>query len=415
MGAKWLFELRFSHQSSLYFDIEVTPKTPTFHTATVASNLRKQPNQSIIMKKQILTFLFAIIGFTVFSQNSTWLFDKKIKNVSFLGEGIDSYDRKTKELLPDPTSECNSITVKIDTVQIKNSSITEFQYKSRDFFTKFFSTKPIRITDVKMYNPIEYTLDYSTVKNMPRNEYFVYSGQSADSLEFKFSFQRKTDVDIKETLNTITSILTTTGVDVSMATEFIPLFDEAKIESLDSLRYKYVIKDPNALYRVQVIKKKNTKFDPSGDDYRLYFPSLTSSKLNIQDTQILQYATPMAVTQKEKPRFGWYKLNKQANNAYNLKLDKENGELRLGVEFIDGTVKNAYFKPKMNGSKRYWQETILVNSFRNGKVRKLVYVSIFAEQISADEVKITNKITTDGRESKVSYMSYPEIKLKYLK
>ncbi|AFU68121.1 hypothetical protein P700755_001165 [Psychroflexus torquis ATCC 700755] len=368
------------------------------------------------MKKQILTILFVMIGFSVFSQNSTWLFDKKVKTVNFLGDGIDKYDRKNKELLTDPTSECNSIPVKIDTVQIKNSNITEFQYKSRDFFTKFFNTKSIRITDVKMYNPIEYTLDYNTVKNMPRNEYFVYSGQSADSLEFKFSFARKTEVDIDETLNTITSILTTTGLDMSMATEFIPLFDESRIESLDSLIYKYIIKDPNALFRVQVIKKKNTKFDPSGDDYRLYFPSLTSSKINIKDTQVLKFATPMAITQKEKPRFGWYKLGKTSNNAYNLKLDKEkNGELRLGVEFIDGTVKNTYFRPKMNGEKRYWQETILVNTFRTGRVRKLVYVSIFAEQISTDEVKVTNKITTNGIESKVSYMSYPEIKLKYLK
>ena len=33
LGARWLFELRFSHQSSLYLDSEVAPKTPTFHTA----------------------------------------------------------------------------------------------------------------------------------------------------------------------------------------------------------------------------------------------------------------------------------------------------------------------------------------------------------------------------------------------
>jgi hypothetical protein len=35
LGAKWLFEHQFSHQSSLYLDSEVAPKSPTFHTATV--------------------------------------------------------------------------------------------------------------------------------------------------------------------------------------------------------------------------------------------------------------------------------------------------------------------------------------------------------------------------------------------
>ena len=33
LGAKWLFEPRFSHQSSLYLDSKVAPKSPTFHTA----------------------------------------------------------------------------------------------------------------------------------------------------------------------------------------------------------------------------------------------------------------------------------------------------------------------------------------------------------------------------------------------
>ena len=33
LGVKWLFEHRFSHQSSLYLDSEVASKSPTFHTA----------------------------------------------------------------------------------------------------------------------------------------------------------------------------------------------------------------------------------------------------------------------------------------------------------------------------------------------------------------------------------------------
>jgi len=34
LGAKWLFDFWFSHQSSLYLASEVTPKPPTFHTAS---------------------------------------------------------------------------------------------------------------------------------------------------------------------------------------------------------------------------------------------------------------------------------------------------------------------------------------------------------------------------------------------
>ena len=57
----------------------------------------------------------------------------------------------------------------------------------------------------------------------------------------------------------------------------------------------------------------------------------------------------------------------------------------------------------------------MIYSFKNSNVRKLVYVSIFAEQISPTQVRVINKLTTNGVEAKVTYMSYPEIKLKYLK
>lgn len=44
LGAKWLFEPRFSHQSSLYLDSKVAPNSPTFHTA--------KPLQAILTKKK---------------------------------------------------------------------------------------------------------------------------------------------------------------------------------------------------------------------------------------------------------------------------------------------------------------------------------------------------------------------------
>jgi len=42
LGAKWLFDFWFSHQSSLYLASEVTPKPPTFHTASRCRQVEKQ-------------------------------------------------------------------------------------------------------------------------------------------------------------------------------------------------------------------------------------------------------------------------------------------------------------------------------------------------------------------------------------
>jgi len=49
LGAYWLFEPQFSHQSLLYLDSEVTPKSPTFHTANrynLVGTLNTHPLQS---------------------------------------------------------------------------------------------------------------------------------------------------------------------------------------------------------------------------------------------------------------------------------------------------------------------------------------------------------------------------------
>ena len=42
LGAKWLFELCVSHQSSLYLDRKVAPKSPAFHTAIVVCKGKKR-------------------------------------------------------------------------------------------------------------------------------------------------------------------------------------------------------------------------------------------------------------------------------------------------------------------------------------------------------------------------------------
>jgi hypothetical protein len=50
LGAKWLFELRFSHQSSLYLDSVVAPKSPTFHTAKRYKQAEEKTSDRMKMK-----------------------------------------------------------------------------------------------------------------------------------------------------------------------------------------------------------------------------------------------------------------------------------------------------------------------------------------------------------------------------
>lgn len=42
LGSQWFFELWFSHQSSLYLDSEVTPKSPTILYRKPLPNMQKK-------------------------------------------------------------------------------------------------------------------------------------------------------------------------------------------------------------------------------------------------------------------------------------------------------------------------------------------------------------------------------------
>ncbi len=46
LGVKWLFEPQFSHQSLLYLDSVVAPKSPTFHTANRYAQYKKHDDNN---------------------------------------------------------------------------------------------------------------------------------------------------------------------------------------------------------------------------------------------------------------------------------------------------------------------------------------------------------------------------------
>ena len=56
LRTKWLFDPRFLHQSKLYLDSEVAPKSPTFH---VANRGRQAVRKCIISDSTIFCILVA--------------------------------------------------------------------------------------------------------------------------------------------------------------------------------------------------------------------------------------------------------------------------------------------------------------------------------------------------------------------
>ena len=59
LGVKWLFEPRFSHQSSLHIDSDVASKSPTFHTANRCTQAEKTtPTKKIdnLLKRQKIEY-----------------------------------------------------------------------------------------------------------------------------------------------------------------------------------------------------------------------------------------------------------------------------------------------------------------------------------------------------------------------
>jgi len=360
----------------------------------------------------VLLLSFSLVA-TAFSQKSSWLFDKSVKTTSLLGKGIQDYRSNTKELLKDPMSECNAVSIKLDTLKMDDSYVNEFVQSAKDFYLSFFSTSNSKVSSIKMYNPVEYIVNFESVRKMPNNEYFVFAGQGADSVELIFSMKKDMDVDVEKGADKILSTLNGAGISTKTMSKITPILDSSRYQRNDSLYYKCMLKDPSALFRVQVLKKKNTSFDPSGNDYRLYFPPLEvgANKAVIPDSTVLIYSTQYGRTQPEEPRFS--RLARVTNNvAFSLIVGKDtkSKQLKLGVDFVGGPV---WFNHLENDGKIFWQDHKLVYGFKaNSKIRKLVYVAVYAYKPldSSDRIVVINKVNS----AKVTYMSYPEIKVKYM-
>ncbi len=100
LGAKWLFEPQFSHQSSLYLDSEVAPKSPTFHTATVSTNAKRSYiNNLNINNMRKMFFIFLIVFYYNLSFGQVDTESPKLKDIEILPSTLNNGDSLTVQLV----------------------------------------------------------------------------------------------------------------------------------------------------------------------------------------------------------------------------------------------------------------------------------------------------------------------------
>ena len=353
--------------------------------------------------------LLALSGGYLYSQSSSWIVDRSIKTVESIGRGVLRYDKNNSEILYDPLSDNN---VKVDTSRLVNGEIVEFKESFRNALLPVLGSSSYRIANVSLVNPVEYIMSYNSIVDMPNDEFFIYSGQSADSVFVTIARKKELNVDIDQS---ISSIATTLGINIPNLTDAV-LGEDASYEKNDSVYYRLNMSDDNALFRVQVLKKKSTRFDAS--KVWLHFPTDPVNKDNISDTIKLTYASPLSSTEPESPRFGW-RVKSSNKVEFSLTVDKSaSGELKLGIRSKEGSKNQVlWLESKSDVNNRiFWSDNLLVYTYKgNKKIRKYVYLNIYAEKLNEDSVRIIQRAVNDGITRRVTYITYPEVKIKYMR
>lgn len=357
---------------------------------------------------------------TVVGQNnrSTWLFYKQVKSVEYLGTPVLSdYNQKTL-VLNDAADIAKPNEIIIDTLKSANEQ-TEFQNSFKSFEIPFFKSNGLVTSSVFAKNVKVVTVNQKTVAQFNTEQYYVYSGLTADSVNFSISRKKERNLDPVKLLRNLINGFDSLGISMTKLKKFTAIIDSSKLSLNDSFYYKVIITDPEVMYKVQVVRLKS-KFTTINDNYKYLFTK-----------EFHQMTFPRHVNLEVVPAYSagarakaLLKKSPLPQKKYTLTIQKnpETNDLTLALLFIrdiSGKAIPYYIEKQTYDSQEFWRlDEQLVDEFTFlGRFRKRVYLSLYAERVfnTTNKNEFTVKIYRQQEKDDVTYITYPEMELEYLR
>lgn len=307
-------------------------------------------------------------------------------------------------------------------ISIGVDEAVEFNEQFKKIVSPIFNRQNQKIIEVKAKKILIKSLSIEDVKNMESGNNYVYSGLTADSVEISMKLKKESNIDISVLEKTIQNLIKNDKI-ADVVTKLIPVIEDLNISNKDSIIYKFSIANPNIFYKVKIIEP--SRFN--NHNWERYYKSFYNPKGMIEPNLYFPppafklIYTPLQTansTSEIYPEF--WGSNDNRNILVRLTLKKVENELKLFIQFKPNSMNGSYneyeVESKIVESKKYWvMDRKLIYNFEYRGRTKLVYVQVKAEQISPNEVKVTNWDGGNMNTGKQTFMQYPEIKFKYLK
>jgi hypothetical protein len=370
------------------------------------------------MKLYSLLFIVLISNY---SQAQSWV-ELKDPQAGILGHGVVSL--KNGDVALEPFEQLDD--PKIDVYQSADF-IEDYTNKYRKFITLFTTAEKWNISHFIVYKASIKSINAQDVAKMKSNVKYIYEGYSADSMELTISRKREVNIDYGKAVKSIFNAMTKsilTGAAVTKIADVLPVLDSIRSEKKDSIIYTCKIKSPNVFFKVKAIKFIDfVKHD--WDSYIKYFDNL-KTKVGRNgwipdETKDLKLDALNMETLSQYPEF--WGANDITTVRFKFGLRKKQGEeIKLYVLHTENVVKNSVWIPMEleptitdEHNLRHWNmDRLFVYSFNYSGIRKYIYVSIIADQVDANTIRITNWVRNGKKYEAKTFMKYPEMKFAYV-
>lgn len=309
------------------------------------------------------------------------------------------------------------ISPKVD-ISTSADDLTEYNERFRNFVTRYFTSNRFHLTEVKSKKLVIKSLNIEEVIKLREGKKYVYSAISADSVEITTKVKKGQVADISKLMKDVSSLVT--GVQTAGIVEKVVSFlDSISYSNEDSVAYKMTVANPDVFYKIKIIKFENL----ARRDWERYWKFFTNPSGRItnngqpEPTFNLIY-TPLETTNSTNEIYPEFWGPKDPNDVrFRLTAKKINDSLRLFIQYRGRSFNNQWndveIAPRFYNGKRYWvfdRSLIYTFDFRN--TTKMVYIQVRGEENGPDKIKITS--WSPLIKDKMTFMQYPEIKLKYV-
>jgi hypothetical protein len=359
-----------------------------------------------------------LAAFSIYQIGSEDYKDLPIPQTGLLGRQLQALDLKKGIIQPMPVPKAPNFTYEVFEGP---NSVSDYKSKLRKLVVPAFNKNKLKVSDIKI-NALKIKAlapENFTNGNLPIGASFAYDGITADTV--KITFRTAKDYAIKP--SEIVDIVSKFIPGGTVFTTITDVVKNVKISGKDSTQRVIRIVNPNVFFKARFITytETSTRSGSPWENWSISFNPATGNMNGKTDlvNLTIEGEDTNSRTHGYYPEFSGGGSNDLKSQKYFFKVSGTEGNLKL-IFALDQpnndnsdegyrVIKEIPFKT-IKGMREYSLGYRTVDRFTYHDITKLVRIAVFAKQISPTTIQLINY----NGNRRVTYMKYPEFKIKYI-